>query len=375
MALPEIQQINELLKNRQKILITFKEQYTADALASGLALSLYLRAHGKDITVAAHGFKLHDHHKFLPETDTVKPNLNALKKVVISLDIAKKPVRDFSYNVEGGKLNIVLTPEREPLTPEDITTHHEDYPFDLVFVLDTDDFEALGELYNNNTEFFYHVPVVNIDHHATNERMGQINVIDVTASSTCEIVYRLLRELDQQAITPDVATCLLSGVVAKTNCFKDNKITPKCLAMASELIHAGARREEIIKNLYQYKTVNTLKLWGRVLARLKETRQQTILWSLVKTDDFIQSQTAAEDLDGVIDELVANIPTAELVIIIYEQGADSHMMVRSLSPQWEATALFHLFNPIGNKSAVHIRLQNTSLIMAEQKLLDIIKPS
>jgi len=125
-----------------------------------------------------------------------------------------------------------------------------DFPYDLIFVLDTEDLESLGELYNRNADFFYHTPLINIDHHPHNMRFGQVNFIEVTATSTAEMLYHFFKSWSPENFDGDVATCLLSGMIGKTNCFKSPSITPKALIAASELIGLGARREQVITCLY-----------------------------------------------------------------------------------------------------------------------------
>jgi hypothetical protein len=140
----------------------------------------------------------------------------------------------------------------------------------------------------------------------------------MNATSTAEILFNFLESLNPQLVDEEVATYLLAGMISKTKSFKSPNVTPRTLGIASQLIARGARREEIIKNLYQTKTIGTLKLWGRVLMRLKSDSSTKIVWSLITRDDFITSGAEEEELPEVIDELIANSPEADIVVLFYE---------------------------------------------------------
>jgi nanoRNase/pAp phosphatase (c-di-AMP/oligoRNAs hydrolase) len=110
----------------------------------------------------------------------------------------------------------------------------------------------------------------------------------------------------------------LGGIISKTKNFKTQNITPQLLSAASKLISAGGQREEIVNKLYRSRTLNVLKLWGRVLARLTSDFNDKMVWSVLTGSDFQKTSTNEEDLPEVIDELIVNIPKAEIITLIYE---------------------------------------------------------
>jgi hypothetical protein len=90
------------------------------------------------------------------------------------------------------------------------------------------------------------------------------------------------------------------------------------LINSSELISLGADREKIVNNLYRSRSINTLKLWGRFLARLDSDLEDRLIWSMLSQNDFEKTTTQEKDLDEVINELIINIPQASIVIIFSE---------------------------------------------------------
>ena len=82
-----------------------------------------------------------------------------------------------------------------------------------------------------------------------------------------KILFNLITDYSRDLVDEDIATCLLAGLIAKTKSFKTQNITPQSLAISSQLLAMGAKREEIVNKLYRSRSLNVLKLWGRVLAR------------------------------------------------------------------------------------------------------------
>ncbi|MBI5072024.1 hypothetical protein HZB93_04025 [Candidatus Falkowbacteria bacterium] len=319
MALNLNQQIFETLQKSSHPLIAFRKNWSGDAVATSLALRAVLRKLGKPmVDVASDGFSAPKNFNFLPEVSAIKPDINNLRKLIISLDVAGNQIGGLHYEMNGDKLNIFVAPEEKNLDAKNISTTFSDYKYDLALVLDTPDLESLGGIYHKNSEFFYRTPVVNIDHSPANEQFGQINLVEMNSTSTAETLFNFLESLDPRLIDEEVATLLLAGMISKTRSFKSPNVTPRTLGIASQLVARGARREEIVKNLYQTKTIGTLKLWGRALMRLKNDPAAKIVWSLLTRDDFITSGAESEDLPEVIDELIANSPDADIVVLFYE---------------------------------------------------------
>ena len=306
MELSSFQQIYELIEKSKKIIITLPKNPSTDSIASGLGLFLFLEKIKKKVKVVCNEFELPPHHQFLPKSKEILSDLTALRKFIISLDVTKTKVRELSYDIADDKLNIFITPKSGFFDPRDISTSVSKFEYDLIFVLDSPDLESLGKLYDDNTEFFYHTPIVNIDHKPTNENFGQINLIDLVATSTSEIIFELVKEYKENIMDEYIATSMLAGIISKTKSFQSASVTPKSLAVASHLIEQGARRDEIIKNLYRTKSISSLKLWGRALARLRTDFDGRVVWTLLNREDFNRSEASWKDLEGVVDELIIN---------------------------------------------------------------------
>lgn len=370
MALAIEQQINTLLRQHSNILVCLPAKPTTDAIASGLAMYSTLQKLGKQAKVVAAGFALPDNHKFLPKSDEITQDLTALKKFIISVDVSKTAVQDIQYDIKDNRLSVYVTPKTGYFETRDVTTSSSDYEFDLIIVLDSQDLSSLGKVFEDNAEFFHHTPLINIDHHAGNEQFGEINLVHVTATSISEIVFELLEHIGDGLLDEYIATNLLTGIISKTKSFKTNAVTPRSLAIASHLIASGARREDIVKNLYQTKTMQSLKLWGRALAQLQADADRKIVWSLLRQQDFTETNTGPYDIEQVIDELIVNTPDAQNVYIVYEQvDARDHTSIHAIlatAPYIHGNEIFRDMRPSGSENFTYLTIPVSTIEAAQQ---------
>jgi len=373
MGLSVKQQIFEFVKNSQKILVVFKKNYSGDALSSALAIFLLLEKLGKKVDLVCHDFVLHKNYSFLPATDKIRDDLSCLKQFIISMEMKDNKIKDLSYEVKNDKLNIILTPQKGYFDEEKIKFKSGKYKYDLIITLDTDDLESLGDLYEKNNQFFYETPIINIDHNAENEQYGQINLVELTKSSAAEIVFDIIDEYDSNLLTPEIATCLLTGMISKTKSFRSTSVTPQSLSIASQLILNGADRDLIIQNLYRTKSINTLKLWGKVLARLKHDSNYKMTWSYLQQKDLIELNMNRPNFTEIVEELITSAPEAEIIILFYETQ-DKKIAAHVYSTKsHDSLHLAKSFNPSGNKKLATFEMESSDLVEAGRKVIDAIK--
>ncbi len=322
------QQVFRHLEKSSNILIVFPSRVQGsmaggDILASALALYLLLKKIGKSVDIAR-SEKNHDSEPlaFLPFFNQIQSSLQNIRRFIVSVNISQAKIHNIRYTVDNDKLNFIISPKSGWFKPEDVSSKAGEFYYDLIVVVGAADLESLGEIYDNNIEFFYKTTVINIDHQAANEEFGQINYIDANAVATAEIIFYLLKNFRPQDLDEDVTTCLLAGIIQKTKNFKTANLTPRTLLTTSELIDLGARREEIVDHLYRSRDINSLKLWGRILNNLKTENNNSLLWSTLTLADFEQTKSSPDKLNELVDELIANVPNTKLVAIIYESGKE-----------------------------------------------------
>lgn len=364
--------IKELIVKSKKILITTRKQFTGDGLASALALLLILQKLNKNAEVVIDNFKLPDNLKFLPEAGRVKNEVKRLKKFIINLDISQTGVEALNYDIQGNNLRIHLTPKFGVFTPEDLKFETSQFTFDLIITVDAPELEGLGKLYDHHRDIFYQIPVINIDHSANNEQYGHVNLVDLTAASTAEIVFALAADLGANLLDQKIATCLLAGLISKTKSFKTNQVTPRALTIAGELINLGANRKEIVAHLYQTKTIATLKLWGKILSRLQADPALKIVWSKLDLHDFTEAGATEKDLAGVAEELITSSPLAQIVVLFFQLGLNQTKVLLHTQNLSNALVLTREFNSSGDKKNASF-VVNEGLEQTEQLVLNSLK--
>lgn len=330
MSLPEIQQAVSVLQRSSNILLVVPEKTSTDAFSSMLALSLALT---KDTSKQIHTISpSHVPHElqFLPGSSQIlmEPQL----KPGIIIDIAGiSHLTEIRQNeLKGGvRIELVLEEGME-VTADLIETHVRQMPYDVVVLFGASDLVDLGTLFTNHADFFYNTPIINIDHRATNEHFGTVNIVDITASSIAEIVHELIVAINPNSIDADVATSLYAGIVGATESFQKPSTTPHAFQIAAELMEKQAHTETVIQQLIKTKPLFLLKLAGRTYARLRHDEHGRLFWSILRELDFTESEAKPEHISLVIQELINNISGYNAACILYENNAKQYTLYISL---------------------------------------------
>ena len=426
--LNQLQQISDQIKKAQSILIAYSQSFNGDGTASALALFLFLKKLNKNakiITNKQQNSVLNFNSKvnpvksaplvnpvryelsngvngiesqaetsfkppissedlfnrvnldFLPAYDNIKHSIDNLREFIISLDITDTKIEKIKYKINNNTLDFIIQPQQEFFQKENVASSAVKFKYDLIIVLNTPDLELLGPAYNDQADFFYKTPIINIDHNPGNEGFGQINCIELIAVSTSEILFSLFEQISFDLIDENIATCLLAGIICSTKNFKTFNITPNILSITSKLLSINARREEIVDHLYRSFDLNTLKLWGRVLARISSTLDDKLIWSIVPKKDFEITNSSEKSLINIIDELIINIPQAEIIVIIYETlslpqiNNQTNVIIYS-TKNINSADLMKEYNPKGDQKIVKITI-NKTLLDAEKEIIELIK--
>jgi phosphoesterase RecJ-like protein len=368
MALDERQQVLEQLKKAERPLIAFRKQWTPDAAASAVALFSVLKGMGKRPEMVCDGFSPAPNLGFLPHLKQVRPEMTGLRRFIISVDTAKSRIGELSYEAKDGFLHIYLTPKTGSLEAGHVKLGSTDFQHDLIVTVDTPDLASLGTLREQAAEFFFQTPIVNLDHSPANEQYGQVNLVDPTAASVCEIVYLLAKDLGQ-AVGEELATALLAGTVAKTRSFKTGTLTPRTLTVSSELVSLGAKRDLIVASLYRTKTIPTLKLWGRALARMKSDPTQKVVSTVLTRQDFAMAGSEESVLTDVIDELIVSAPDAETIVLLYERADGQVCCLIRNDIRRNADRLTAPWGGTGGRAQAQCFLKGKTIAEAEQEVM------
>lgn len=347
MARTQEQQAAELVNRARQILVTTREHPSLDALASTFALGHALKKAKKSFDIVIPGWKVTDAlPTFLsPAGLPISDKIGALRAFHIKLNVQEVPLSELMYDVRDGQLDITLLPREGGWKPEDAVFQSGLDRYDLVITVDANDMTTIGALGQEQADFLYRTPIINIDCSSRNEYWGQVNLVDLTAVSTSEVLYQWFQEWDKTLVDASIATHLLAGMIARTKSFRTTNVTPRTLSVSSSLIELGANREQIIHGLWRTRSIGTLKLWGRALSRLVVEKECGLVWTSITESDVAEAGVPFHALDGIVDELISYAPEARAVALFFTRATQAELNVHALPP----LAAQELIRPLGGQ--------------------------
>lgn len=326
MSLEPFEQFKQFLEKSKDILILIPETSNGDAIGSAWALYFFLQKKGFEVAIATSG-NISDKYSFLPCPEKILNEISGARDFVLSFNTAFNKIANLRSEQTDEKFNIYLTPEKGSIDPRDFSFILAKFKYDLLVVLDAADLEKIGKIYETNPDLFFEVPIVNIDHKSNNENFGQINLTDITASSSCEILTEILQKIDPLSMDKQIAECLLTGIMSATESFQRKNTTPKTLLTAATLMDQGADQQTIVRWLYKTHPLHILKLWGRSMAKLNWDNVSKLAWTGLTMEDFIQSRSKPEDLCLILEKLQENYNEGKFFAAIYNDTPETSVAI------------------------------------------------
>lgn len=170
-------------------------------------------------------------------------------------------------------------------------------PFDAVIAVDCADFYRIGAV---ATCFPEHVPLLNIDHHPTNDGYGETALLKPDAAATAEVLYDLVQELGIEP-SPELAQCIYAGLMTDTGGFRYSSTTSKVMAIASEMLAKGVNGNELAEELLEKLTYPQILLLQRALSSLTFSADRRIAWMIVTEEDIAAAGARNEDMEGLVN--------------------------------------------------------------------------
>lgn len=188
-----------------------------------------------------------------------------------------------------------------------------DLTIDTVVVLDSGDLRYAGV-----AKFLENHPatIINIDHHATNEHYGHYNLVLTTAASTTEILYHYFRA-NNILVNQKMATSLLTGLTTDTGNFSNAATSASALSVGGELIRSGGNLKTVNDGTVKNKSIEALRLWGKVLARLEKIEALNLAYTYITQQDLKEHQLGDSEGEGIANFL-NNLDNIDIALILKE---------------------------------------------------------
>jgi bifunctional oligoribonuclease and PAP phosphatase NrnA len=196
---------------------------------------------------------------------------------------------------------------------------------ELVFFFDSGNLERSG---SSVKQIASHATIVNIDHHPSNSRFGDINVIEPEAAAVGQMVMEMLDHFEYP-ITPTIAINLYVALLTDTGGFRHENTTPRALEDAARLARLGADPGHIATQVYKMRPETTLKLSALALATMRIELEGKLTWAKVTRRMLREASAVMAESEGIIDTL-NSIAGLELAILFKEVSSDlTKISVRS----------------------------------------------
>lgn len=371
----------DTIKNGKKFLV-LTSQNSGGAIGTVLALSEVLNKLGKETTSFC-PTQISERYNFLPLKENLKTSLESLKNFVIVIDTREAKVEKLAYNLEGDKLKIHLTPTSGIIDASKVSFETSQTSFDAIITINTKKLDELGVFYETNNDLFFKVPVVNIDYRDGNNYFGKVNLVDTKATSSAETVLSIIESLStgEALLDENIATNLLTALVEDTNSFQSANTTPKAFSVAAQLVGAGAKQQEIISHLYSTKSVLALRLWGRVLAGLREDKELDLVWSIVSERDLEATGANHTDIQTLMPEFFTSTQKpvsskserSQIVFLLWEKEGKYFAELKTNNGEILASQIASAFGATGTDNSASINIISSGLGQAERDLINKIK--
>jgi phosphoesterase RecJ-like protein len=309
-----VQRIIEAVRASQTFCVVGHMRPDGDCIGSQLALTLALRNEGKDVTCW---------------------NQDGLPDKLAFLD----PDRLLAQPVPGRQ-------------------------FDCVMALDCASFERLGTAGECVKE---RKLLINIDHHESNTRYGDLNWILPKKPSTGELIFRLLRSANW-AITPPIADCLFAAVSTDTGSFQYPSTRPETLYVAGKLVERGADLAKVCHEVYQSYPLSRVRLLQRVLNHFKLIHNNRIAYFWLKKEDYERTGAQPDDSEGLIDHLRAIEPVVVACIFEEIEPGLTRVSLRSKSEHVNVSEVAGQFGGGGHPAAAGARIPGRPLTVQRRVL-------
>lgn len=238
-----VKQIIEKLRKSENILVALSNNPNIDEIAAAVALTIYLDSMQRHVTAIYSG-EIPSALNFLKPEATFETNTASLQDFIIAL--SKDKADHLRYKLEGDYVKVYITPYRTEITADDLTYSKGDYNVDFVLALNVKLAQELDAALYDYGRILHDAAVADISCD-TPGKFGEVEWCDPTASSVSEMVARLIFEMQgtEKPLDKDVATALLTGIVAATDRFSNGKTNSDTLSLASRLMTMGADQQLI----------------------------------------------------------------------------------------------------------------------------------
>lgn len=229
------------------------------------------------------------------------------------------------------------------------------HQFDCVLAIDSASLDRLGKATACIAE---RQVLINIDHHESNTRYGDLNWVEPDLPSTGELIYRLFQAA-RWPISPAVADCLFAAISTDTGSFQYPSTRPETLYVAGRLLECGANLADVCQQLYHSLPLAHVRLLQRVYARFKLIHRNQIAYFWLRKHDYTLARAQPADSEGLIDHLRAIEPVVVACLLEQLEPRLVRLSLRSKDHRVNVGRIAARFGGGGHAAAAGARIRGT----------------
>jgi len=214
-------------------------------------------------------------------------------------------------------------------------------------------------------------PLVNVDHHISNEKYGTINLIDTTAISTSQVLYDFFRDNDI-AINAKMATALYAGLADDSQNFTTDKTDERSFLMAADLIKSGADNALCTKMLFKERSLASIRMKAKMLSNAQLHCSGQVVSTLVERSFFEETGAYEVDCEEALHESLELVNVEVALMLRYTREGRIKGSLRS-SQGMDMNAIASVFGGGGHLHSAGFVTDAQSLQEIEEKIINIIK--
>jgi nanoRNase/pAp phosphatase (c-di-AMP/oligoRNAs hydrolase) len=312
------QQIVDKLKDSSNILVTVNSDPSVDELSAALGITLLLNKLNKHATAVFSG-AVPPAIEFLNPEKTFENTVDSLRDFIIALD--KEKADHLRYKVVDDMVKIFITPYRTTISQADLDFSQGDYNVETVLAIGVKTEEDLDKALESHGRILHDATVATVSLDGQSN-LGGLEWVDTKASSYGEMLVSLAEALksDKNLIDEQIATAFLTGIVAATDRFSNEKTSASVMTMAAQLMAAGANQQLIATKLQEDDAISAPATAGSSEGELKEGESTKLATGSSSSQD-------AKEADGAGALSISHVPAGNVdevaAAVAAEEQADA----------------------------------------------------
>jgi hypothetical protein len=312
------QQIVDRIKDTSNILVTVNTNPSVDELSAALAITLLINKLGKHATAVFSG-AVPPAIEFLNPEKTFENTVDSLRDFIIALD--KEKADHLRYKVVDDMVKIFITPYRTTITESDLEFSQGDYNVETVLAIGVKSEEDLDRALESHGRILHDATVAAISIDGASN-LGGIEWVDAKASSYSELLVELADALktDKNLLDEQIANAFLTGIVAATDRFSNEKTSSNVMTIAARLMAAGANQQLIATKLQEDHEISSPESSNTTDGELKEGESTKIV-ATPETDTKKEAKKDNESGTGALS--ISHVPEGTLDEVAEQVAAQS----------------------------------------------------